>query len=612
MLMELLEQASGCKPVKPALFPPVEDRAAWENLPSAARWQAAGDHVLETAREPAALPLRLWLDYYKTGNRSRYETVYFLQRRYLCALTMAECVSGQGRYLPAVADYVWAICGEPGWQVPAHNNPVREQHTHLHTEPLPDPHWPIIDLFAAETGATIAMVYGLLGDRLEAYAPGLRAIMRAALDRRILAPYLEHHSWWQGNGDEVMCNWTTWCTQNVLIATAVCKEADELIPYIRQAAYSLDCFLKDYGEDGCCDEGAQYYRRAALTMYNAIDLLCRMLPGAFDAVWQQPKIRHMAEYIVNVHVAGPNYLNFSDCSPAAGRRDVQDYLFAKRVGSEPLLALAVQDVRKALDGDDPDRLHDPDICDGTNLYYHVQMAFTESEIRAYAGALDVRPGNVWYPSVGLLVSRCGAYVLGIKAGCNADNHNHNDTGSITLYKDGAPLLIDIGVESYTAKTFSEKRYEIWTMQSSWHNLPEFDPDGKAYQQLPGEECRATDVVIDDDRLGLSMELAEAWGHTVPGLGSYRRRVRLEADGLHLADATDFPGTVALTLMSVEKPTVEGQTVRFGSLAQAVCTGVQRATVEAVPVTDERLRWSWPDTIYRTRLYFTGKLTLALQ
>ncbi|MFR6092659.1 MAG: heparinase II/III family protein [Faecalibacterium prausnitzii] len=62
--------------------------------------------------------------------------------------------------------------------------------------------------------------------------------------------------------------------------------------------------------------------------------------------------------------------------------------------------------------------------------------------------------TVWYPSVGVYAARQGSWVLGAKFGSNGDSHNHNDTGSITVYKDGRPFLIDIGVESYTQKTFS--------------------------------------------------------------------------------------------------------------------------------------------------------------
>ena len=67
--------------------------------------------------------------------------------------------------------------------------------------------------------------------------------------------------------------------------------------------------------------------------------------------------------------------------------------------------------------------------------------------------------------------------MAAKAGNNADSHNHNDVGSFTVYKDGRPLIIDLGVETYRAKTFSDKRYEIWTMQSQFHNLPTFLEEG---------------------------------------------------------------------------------------------------------------------------------------
>jgi hypothetical protein len=40
-----------------------------------------------------------------------------------------------------------------------------------------------------------------------------------------------------------------------------------------------------------------------------------------------------------------------------------------------------------------------------------------------------------------------------------------------MYFDGKPCLVDAGREIYNAKTFGSHRYEIWTMQSGYHNLP---------------------------------------------------------------------------------------------------------------------------------------------
>ena len=531
-----------------------------------------------------------------------------MRRRTVCALAMAEAVTGAGRYLPALADACWSICEESCWQVPAHNLYIRD------TTPLtlPDLDRPVIDLFAAETGALLATVYALLGEQLDAYAPGFAARLRREVETRILCPYLQDHFWWMGGNGAQCNNWTPWCTQNVLLAAAQLAPVDEYPAYVRQAAESLDYFLAEYGDDGCCTEGAQYYGHAAMALYSALEVLCAMMPGVFDDMWAEPKIKNMAEYIVHMHVDGPYYLNFSDCSAKAGARRAREYLFGKRVGSAPLMALAAHDWAETLQKPEPDGMHHPDISEGINLYYHIVTAFAENEITAYAHAAQPCPApDVWYPSVGILAARRGAYTMGVKAGHNADSHNHNDVGSVILYKNVQPILIDVGVETYSQKTFSPQRYEIWTMQSAWHNLPVFDPDGAAYQQLPGAEYAAADVKIADDLHSITMDIAPAYG-AVPGLGYYRRTVSLTEAGLILHDATDYPGLVALTLMSVESPAMQDSTLHLGDAAALHVTGVIRTERQAIPISDARLRLGWPDTLYRTRLYFSHEIEIKAE
>lgn len=106
------------------------------------------------AKPPIApLPLSLWLDFTHTGRRTPWETAYFSRRARLCALVSAECVEHKGRFLDEIADTVWAICEESAWQLPAHNSYVRD----TPQLPLPDTTRPIVDLFAAETGALLAL-----------------------------------------------------------------------------------------------------------------------------------------------------------------------------------------------------------------------------------------------------------------------------------------------------------------------------------------------------------------------------------------------------------------------------------------------------------------------
>ena len=153
----------------------------------------------------------------KTATALIMSTPTFCARRHLCRLVMTECIDYHGELLPLIADYVWAICEESAWQLPAHNSYIRD----TPQLPLPDIKRPIVDLFAAETGALISMVYHLLAKELALIAPGLDKRMKHEVERRVLVPWSRRHFWWMGNGSEPMCNWTPWCTQNCLIACAL-------------------------------------------------------------------------------------------------------------------------------------------------------------------------------------------------------------------------------------------------------------------------------------------------------------------------------------------------------------------------------------------------------
>ena len=271
------------------------------------------------------------------------------------------------------------------------------------------------------------------------------------------------------------------------------------------------------------------------------------------------------------------------------------------MGSDTLQALAAADFRADAD---PDHLQNPDDSTRINLWYRLTTAFAEQELMS-CPLHQPEQSTVWYPSVGVYVARQGSWVLGAKFGSNGDSHNHNDTGSITVYKDGRPFLIDIGVESYTKKTFSPQRYEIWTMQSAWHNLPTFD----GVQQLPGAEYTAREVCTDKN--GIIGELAGAYP-PIPGLTTYRRSLRVTEEGITLRDETDYPGTVELTLLTEQQPAPTADGFAVGTLGGIrFDPGAVAAAVTPVPIPDPRLRTAWPETIYKITLHFQKMLNLEL-
>ncbi|MFR2847007.1 MAG: hypothetical protein ACLTC4_07640 [Hungatella hathewayi] len=119
----------------------------------------------------------------------------------------------EGRFLDDIINYVFLICGESAWQLPAHNSYIRDTPQFI----LPDVTRPVVDLFAAETGAVLGVAEYLLRDAFADISPAVSTVVNENLEKRIFRPYLEEHFWWMGDGESHMNNWTSWCTQNVLL-----------------------------------------------------------------------------------------------------------------------------------------------------------------------------------------------------------------------------------------------------------------------------------------------------------------------------------------------------------------------------------------------------------
>ncbi len=577
---------------------PVTGGASWAGLPRHVKTALvrAGEEAL--GQEYPALTATAYLAFSRSGDRAGFEGDYFARRRILNALVLAESVEESDRFADRIADGVWLLCEESGWQLPAHNSYERGGPRLV----LPDPDRPVIDLFAAETAAQLAVAAQLLEPALERAAPGIVARIDRELETRLYRPYLDAHFWWMGDGDEPMNNWTVWCTQNVLLAVFTRPTSQELRrAVVARAAGSLDAFLKDYGEDGACEEGVLYYRHAGLCLFNAMLVLDTVAPGVFSDLWQEPKIRNIAEYIVNMHVEGTRYFNFADSSAVVDRCGAREFLFGRAVGSTMLADFAAADwmAEQALT-----------LPDEINLFYRVQAAFAVPALEAHRRG-PVTKADVFLPSIGLLVARDTHFALAAKAGDNGDSHNHNDVGSVIVYKDGRPVLIDVGVETYTQKTFSAQRYDIWTMQSAFHNLPSFD----GVMQRDGETFAGREVAVELGERAVSMEMDIAGAYPAEaGVRSYRRIVRFDkGHGITIEDRYDGDKAATLSLMLAEEPVVESGRLVLPGLATITLAGAGTMAVEAIEISDARLRKAWPERLYRVLVPFPGgALQLAIE
>ena len=626
----------------------IRTRPVWEGLDPALRQKlvTAGRQAKD-----ASFPLLRLSDYREfslNGNRSRFEDRYFSRRRLLTRLTIAECVQADGEFLEKLLDGLWLLLEETTWCLPAHNTLIRD----TPAASVPDPRHPVIDLFAAETAAVTGLCAYLTRPVLEPVSPVLADYVNQRIRERILEPYLSYPFWWKGDGEQQLLNWTPWITMNILIALFTRPsgfwQAGERTAVLRQAASSLDYYLDSFGDDGCCDEGAQYYGHAGLSLFGCMDLLDRIAEAAaangsgrhpyLESLWHLPLIRNIASYIVKVYAGNGYYLNYADCSPLPGRRTARDFLFGLRTGETALAAFAARDYRSQ-------SWDERILPEEENLYVHLLQLFSHEEMMQYPEAAPVVP-DAWFESTGLMVARDRIFVLAAKAGDNGENHNHNDVGSVILYKEGHPFLIDLGVETYTALTFSDRRYEIWTMQSSWHNLPAFFDGDSEVMQKAGRRYRASQVRHESaqDHASLEMELAGAYAD--PRIRSYSRRVTLwRGRGVELTDEYQGELAGALTLMTYEEPFVEvtdpvtqadpseytkeaehytgnedapalpshlqiAHTIRIGRIGSIHIEDAERIETEICPIRDPRLSVAWKHDCFRIRIHFRqGRIRL---
>ena len=111
--------------------------------------------------------------FWTTGDRAIYERQYFSRRTAMeVGLPLSLIYPEEPKYIERLMDWVYIVCDEYTWCLPAHQNKL---------DPLNETR---IDLFASECAFNLAVIYTLLGDRLD---PLIRAHRARVLPPRYRA-----------------------------------------------------------------------------------------------------------------------------------------------------------------------------------------------------------------------------------------------------------------------------------------------------------------------------------------------------------------------------------------------------------------------------------------
>jgi len=593
LLKDIIKSADEWHP-----FPTYEERAAWENLSDdiKADFISAGESALE--REWPRLPASVYLDFIRNGNRSRYQQKESTRKLILLDLVMAELVEGKGRFLDPIMDAIWSVCEQSSWTLPAH---VRTG--------LPDVENPIVALRTGETGAMLAWISYLFKKPFDTLSPRINQRIINEIDRRIISPcYTRDDFWWFGFDGDHINNWNPWCNSNWLTCLLVTEAASpRKYQSIHKSLRSLDRYLDSRPPDGGCDEGPGYWNHAAGTLFIALEMLHDASDGRID-IYQDPLIRNLGDYLPKVHINGSYFVNFAD---AAAKISIDASLlsrYGKAVQSEALLALS----REAVRGD-----FAYNQLEVSNLYRKLMALFSKNQKEDDIKSKDVSL-DAYLADTQLITSRSDAQkdkglFLAAKGGHNNESHNHNDVGNFIIYKDGQPFIIDAGVETYTRKTFGEDRYQIWTMNSDYHNLPTIN----GVRQKNGREYKATDISYHQGNEGIefSLNIADAYPEEAAVQSWQRTFIFNRGKSVDLLDEyklDSYKEPIRLHLMSLHKPQLKSNgVVRIGRKEESSLTltfPTEKFTYEeeTINLEDEKLKKIWGKTLYRINLISKSK------
>lgn len=588
------------KSMEGLIFPALDDREAWSNVPESLRqaWVTQAESYLNY--EWPSLRATAFMAYFEEGSRKPYDSVETERRGALCTLLIAECLEAKGRFLREITNVIWLLCEQTTWCAPAHHYlSLRPENVLSNVEER------LFDLSAGETAALLAWTSHMLKKPLDEISPLIRTRIRVELERRIIAPYTERNDfWWMGFGEREVNNWNPWCNANMLTVLLLQEmETERKTMLFDKVLRSLDRYVEVQFEDGGCDEGSTYWARAAGMLLVNLELLYRASDGELQ-VYDQPLIQKLGQFVYNMHIDGDYYVNFADGSAIASQDYSMIHLYGSRIQDDQLRALGQMGFRT---------YQVPD-CRGKGISFFQEM----NSLLSYASILEEaelappRVQDVWLPNLQVMVARQGegtsqGLFAAMKGGHNDESHNHNDIGHFVVYVNGKPMLIDIGVETYTQKTFSPQRYEIWTMQSGYHSVPVIN----GFEQKEGGSFRAQDVSYthSDDTVRFGINLASAYPKEA-GVLYWHRSLSLHRGhdaAIELSECCQFTeptDQIQLHMMSCQKPQfVDEGSIRLedrdhNSLVIQYDAEQWEADFEHITITDDNLIRVWGDSLYR--------------
>ncbi|MFA5859234.1 MAG: hypothetical protein WC955_09220, partial [Elusimicrobiota bacterium] len=175
------------------LNPDIKTVDAAKRLPGTSNVLNMTADILNGLENIPLMPYTLYREFEVKGTRNGYQDPYFLKRSRLAAMVVHTVFGGRNDLGDRINDYLWSICEETVWVLPAHKNIG-------------------IDLAATETSLMLAEILRLLDTVIPAE---IHERVTHEIYTRVLNPYIENPQsyWW--NKKENINNWCGVCNGKI-------------------------------------------------------------------------------------------------------------------------------------------------------------------------------------------------------------------------------------------------------------------------------------------------------------------------------------------------------------------------------------------------------------
>ena len=466
-------------------FPAYSDREGWDAMFTPEQKKAIikkGEKSLKYKFEP--IPISTFLCLYTTGDKQAMRKIERANRQAFIDLMMAELAEGKGRFMPKIADGVWFYATSYHW---SHSNQCKNH--------LPQHEDEKVALGNVRLGITIPLAYHFFKNEIDKMDKSICRVLEETVQRIIITPYLNDKNdgkgghWWTGFDGAKLNNWNPWCNHGVAYAALLMeKDQARLNAVLDKVTRSVDCYFTQLTDDGCCDEGL-YWGQAIPRFIQLLELL-ETASGGKCTIRPNKKLEAISTYPSRVFIgtdkSGNNWaVNFGDSSPTMGSSPYLTWGTARYAGSREMQTYVMYRLYNSKTGkyEVPFPYSDEGARALEFLYYYHDLCkeadLLNARLQAGTPAEEIQkelrelcPKYTFYSDVLQMTARTDdGWRLGSRFGFPGIQHGHNDVGTVILFVDNNPILIDIGVATYTADTFGPNRFKLWSMRSDWHNCP---------------------------------------------------------------------------------------------------------------------------------------------